>query len=31
MEDQGREVAAGDKFHLDLSVTFPAPVKLEGP
>lgn len=31
MEDQGRDVAAEDKFHLDLTVTFPAPVKLEGP
>ncbi len=31
MEDQGRDVAAEDKFHLDLTVTFPAPVKLEVP
>jgi len=31
MEDQGRDVAAEDKFHLDLTVTFAAPVKLEGP
>jgi hypothetical protein len=31
MEDQGREVTAEDEFHLDLTVTFAAPVKLEGP
>jgi len=31
MEDQGRDVAAEDKFHLDLTVTFAAPVKLEAP
>ncbi|MFQ6131013.1 MAG: hypothetical protein ACE5R4_03180 [Armatimonadota bacterium] len=31
MEDQGRDVAAEDKFHLDLTVTFAAPVKLEWP
>jgi hypothetical protein len=31
MEDQGRDVAAEDRFHLDLTVTLPAPVKLEGP
>ena len=31
MEEPGRDVTAGDKFHLDLTVTFPAPVKLEGP
>lgn len=31
MQDQGREVAADDRFHLDLTVTFAAPVALEGP
>ena len=31
MEDQGRDMAADDRFHLDLTVTFAAPVKLEGP
>ena len=31
MEDAGREVSAGDRFHLDLTVTFAAPVRLEGP
>lgn len=31
MEGQGRDVGAEDKFHLDLTVTFGAPVKLEGP
>ena len=31
MEDQGRDVGADDKFHLDLTVTFAAPVKLEAP
>ena len=31
MEDPGREVPAGDGFHLDLTVTFAAPVQLEGP
>jgi hypothetical protein len=31
MEDQGREVTAEDKFHLDLTVTFASPVKLVGP
>lgn len=31
MEDQGREVTAEEQFHLDLTVTFAAPVKLEGP
>ena len=31
MEDPGREVSAGDRFHLDLTVTFAVPVQLEGP
>ncbi len=31
MEDQGRELAVGDRFHLDLTLTFAAPVKLTGP
>ena len=31
MEDPGRDVAADDKFHLDLTITFATPVKLEGP
>jgi len=31
MEDQGRDVTAEDRFHLDLTVTFPEPVTLEGP
>ena len=31
MEDPGRDVAADDRFHLDLTVTFAGPVKLEGP
>jgi len=31
MEDAGRDVAAEDRFHLALTVTLAAPVKLEGP
>lgn len=31
MEQEGREVAADDKFHLDLTVTFASPLELEGP
>ncbi len=31
MEDQGREMSAEDRFHLDLTVTFAAPVQLEAP
>lgn len=31
MQQEGRDVAAGDKFHLDLAITFTAPVELEGP
>jgi hypothetical protein len=31
MEDQGRDVTADDKFHLDLTITFAAPVRLVGP
>jgi hypothetical protein len=31
MEDAGREVAAGDRFHLDLTVTFAAAVGLGVP
>jgi len=31
MQDEGRDVAADDRFHLDLTVTFPTPVKLAGP
>lgn len=31
MEGEGREVTPDDRFHLDLSVTFPAPVALMGP
>ena len=31
MEDQGRDVAADERFHLDLTITFAAPVKLVGP
>jgi hypothetical protein len=31
MEDPGRDVAAGEAFHLDLRVTFAAPVTLAGP
>lgn len=31
MEGEGRDVAAGDRFHLDLMVTFAAPVTLAGP
>ena len=31
MEDAGRAVAAGDRFHLDLTVSFAAPVTLEAP
>lgn len=31
MEDPGREVSAADRFHLDVTVTFASPVKLEGP
>ena len=31
MEDPGRVVAAEDKFHLNLTVTFAGPVKLTGP
>ena len=30
-EDQGRELTADDRFHLDLTVTFAEPVKLVGP
>jgi len=30
MEGEGREVAAGDRFHLDLTVSFAAPVTLAG-
>lgn len=31
MEEQGREVTTDDKFHLDVIVTFAAPIKLIGP
>ncbi len=31
MEDQGREMSADDRFHLDFTVTFAAPVETEGP
>jgi hypothetical protein len=31
MEDPPRGVAAGDRLHLDLTVTFPCPVQIEGP
>ena len=31
MEDPPREVTAEDRFHLDLTVTFAAPVRLEAP
>lgn len=31
MEDQGREMSADDRFHLDFTVTFAEPVNLEGP
>ena len=31
MEDGGRDVSADDRFHLDLTVSLPAPVKLQGP
>jgi len=31
MEDPGREVSEGARFHLDLTITFAAPVQLEGP
>ncbi|MBM3498036.1 MAG: hypothetical protein FJX74_05130 [Armatimonadetes bacterium] len=31
MEEQGREVTQDDRFHLDLTVAFPEPVKLQGP
>jgi len=31
MEDQGRDMTAEDRLHLDLTVTFAAPVKLVGP
>jgi len=31
MEDAGREVTPDDRFHLDFTVTFTAPVKLTGP
>ena len=31
MQDEGREVTAEDKFHLDLTVTSQMPMKLEGP
>jgi hypothetical protein len=31
MEGEGRDVTPEDRFHLDLTVTFPAPVKLVGP
>lgn len=30
-EDAGHELAAGQKFHLDLTITFAGPVKLVGP
>ncbi|MBT3289415.1 MAG: hypothetical protein HN380_18875 [Victivallales bacterium] len=31
MQDPGREVKAGERFHLDLTVTFATPVRVEGP
>ena len=31
MEDAGRDMTAEDRFHLDLTVTCAAPLKLEGP
>jgi hypothetical protein len=31
MEDGGRDVTPDDRFHLDLTVTLPAQVKLQGP
>ncbi len=31
MQDPGREVTGGSRFHLDLAVTFAAPVRLRGP
>ncbi|MBM3472693.1 MAG: hypothetical protein FJX75_05405 [Armatimonadetes bacterium] len=31
MEDGGRDVSADDRFHLDLTVSLPVPVKLQGP
>jgi len=31
MQQEGRDVAAEDRFHLDLTITFAAPLKLEGP
>jgi len=31
MQDGGRDVAAGDRFHLDLTVSFAAPVRLMEP
>jgi hypothetical protein len=31
MEDQGREVTPDDRFHLDLTVTFPESITLAGP
>ena len=31
MEDPPREIAAADRFHLDLTLTFATPVKLVGP
>ena len=31
MEDPGQDVKAGDRFHLDLTLTFATPVRLEGP
>jgi len=31
MQDPGRDVKAGDRFHLDLTVTFATPARIEGP
>jgi hypothetical protein len=31
MQDPGRPMKAGEKFHLDLTVTFASPVQLQGP
>ncbi len=31
MEDQGRAMSADDRFHLDFTVTFAAPVETQGP
>jgi len=31
MEETGREVAEGDRFHLDLTITVPTPVQLKAP